>query len=78
MEDTIRDTIQLSTSTTERLNPCFNGRYYQRVMLQRKIKSNLVLILVLMEDTIRGLGVFNRDTRSVSLNPCFNGRYYQS
>ena len=36
------------------LNPCFNGRYSQRQELQRlESISTLVLILVLMEDTLR-------------------------
>ena len=38
---------------------------------------NVVLILVLMEDTLRGYtGIKKSSGRS--LNPCFNGRYSQS
>ena len=35
-----------------------------------------VLILVLMEDTLRGLDVFDTEIAG-GLNPCFNGRYSQ-
>ena len=38
--------------------------------------NNFVLILVLMEDTLRGRGLFQaRELHR--LNPCFNGRYSQ-
>ena len=38
------------------LNPCFNGRYSQRKKSSsRRSKNLLVLILVLMEDTLRVL-----------------------
>ena len=36
-----------------------------------------VLILVLMEDTLR-VAVFNDREDFLGLNPCFNGRYSQS
>ena len=36
-----------------------------------------VLILVLMEDTLRELSKAAYKTVSDSLNPCFNGRYSQ-
>ena len=35
------------------LNPCFNGRYSQRVTKGFDVDMNAVLILVLMEDTLR-------------------------
>ena len=35
------------------LNPCFNGRYSQRHLLKILLQTLLVLILVLMEDTLR-------------------------
>ena len=35
------------------LNPCFNGRYSQRQSLQFLALKPGVLILVLMEDTLR-------------------------
>ena len=37
-----------------------------------------VLILVLMEDTLRGDLPLNFENDIISLNPCFNGRYSQS
>ena len=37
-------------------------------------KKKLVLILVLMEDTLRGKVIFV-SLFSISLNPCSNGRY---
>ena len=36
------------------LNPCFNGRYSQRVSNIQALRLICVLILVLMEDTLRG------------------------
>ena len=43
----------------------------------RKQQDARVLILVLMEDTLRDLS--KREKNSAwSLNPCFNGRYSQS
>ena len=35
------------------LNPCFNGRYSQRPQRLRLVSGIKVLILVLMEDTLR-------------------------
>ena len=59
------------------LNPCFNGRYSQSDILQEDVASGQVLILVLMEDTLR-VGVASKENRNGGLNPCFNGRYSQS
>ena len=39
--------------------------------------KNQVLILVLMEDTLREVQVFEISPDEESLNPCFNGRYSQ-
>ena len=40
--------------STSCLNPCCNGRYYQRVQKKQvSIKLKFVLILVVMEDTLR-------------------------
>ena len=36
-----------------------------------------VLILVLMEDTLRVYMFLNQEAFSICLNPCFNGRYSQ-
>ena len=59
------------------LNPCFNGRYSQRFFQRKKLSLQKVLILVLMEDTLRD--DFERiQLQECSLNPCFNGRYSQS
>ena len=37
------------------LNPCFNGRYSQRYGLSKGRRTYCVLILVLMEDTLRDI-----------------------
>ena len=37
----------------------------------------IVLILVLMEDTLRDKKKFGSKIQKPSLNPCFNGRYSQ-
>ena len=54
MEDTLRAQYGASVQfTMQGLNPCFNGRYSQSpIQIQNKI-GELVLILVLMEDTLR-------------------------
>ena len=39
--------------------------------------GDYVLILVLMEDTLRVTGYICKDADVKSLNPCFNGRYSQ-
>ena len=47
-------TYSVIIDITDSLNPCFNGRYSQRVVLHLiSFKRMLVLILVLMEDTLR-------------------------
>ena len=60
------------------LNPCSNGRYSQRKFLKTLLKVAQVLILVLMEDTLRALIYLCIHYRPISLNPCSNGRYSQS
>ena len=54
MEDTLRANKTVCEEWTKRrLNPCFNGRYSQS---KKKFGSKIqkpVLILVLMEDTLR-------------------------
>ena len=54
MEDTLR-AINLvpNIASCACLNPCFNGRYSQRKVLAGKYLNCGVLILVLMEDTLR-------------------------
>ena len=58
------------------LNPCFNGRYSQSNIKHKKQRYGKVLILVLMEDTLRGEEK-KEGLNNLSLNPCFNGRYSQ-
>ena len=54
MEDTLRVYVTSSLHSNLRsLNPCFNGRYSQRKRNIRECSQPLVLILVLMEDTLR-------------------------
>ena len=36
-----------------------------------------VLILVLMEDTLRDTTKWQKQQKTMGLNPCFNGRYSQ-
>ena len=55
MEDTLRDNglISILRALTG-LNPCFNGRYSQRWLINILLTvETIVLILVLMEDTLR-------------------------
>ena len=57
MEDTLRDALADYNEANDvvRLNPCFNGRYSQRACWLPVLATKLiVLILVLMEDTLRG------------------------
>ena len=54
MEDTLRDeTFDYEVWQERSLNPCFNGRYSQRAKAVKNLKVKGVLILVLMEDTLR-------------------------
>ena len=49
-----------------------------RVIINHKNKDyEKVLILVLMEDTLRGVTIMEKKSIIESLNPCFNGRYSQ-
>ena len=59
------------------LNPCFNGRYSQSTPYQKNELILGVLILVLMEDTLRVRRELNISIKKLRLNPCFNGRYSQ-
>ena len=53
MEDTLR-AMSLGVATKENsLNPCFNGRYSQSLKIDATGATVRVLILVLMEDTLR-------------------------
>ena len=54
MEDTLRVKIWKNSMYKKLcLNPCFNGRYSQRTTSRHHLSCTIVLILVLMEDTLR-------------------------
>ena len=54
MEDTLREKSSGRRSKNLiSLNPCFNGRYSQSTGRIKKVRVEDVLILVLMEDTLR-------------------------
>ena len=54
MEDTLRVKEEIEKGKiTSRLNPCSNGRYSQSKEYENKQIFLQVLILVLMEDTLR-------------------------
>ena len=57
MEDILRVLYNYAKYINYRLNPCFNGRYSQRNYGNSEIRENehKVLILVLMEDILRGV-----------------------
>ena len=77
MEDTLRDMRRIIIKNNKSgLNPCFNGRYSQSKKKVRVEDPKTVLILVLMEDTLRAFTVTGYVCRD-GLNPCFNGRYSQ-
>ena len=80
MEDTLRDMASKSSSHSRLgLNPCFNGRYSQRGTVSYiSLAQLIVLILVLMEDTLRADNAADFVDYLECLNPCFNGRYSQS
>ena len=56
------------------LNPCSNGRCSARMRRATTMQVDAVLILVLMEDALRGVRRRHNGYRFVSLNPCSNGR----
>ena len=50
-----------------RLNPCSCGGWSQRIwQAALKINAKFVLILVLVEDGLRGLRVYNYDLRLIA------------
>ena len=77
MEDTLRGTTTAQSFHLQSLNPCFNGRYSQRLWKIKIAFTGYVLILVLMEDTLRESLPSALGVRQLGLNPCFNGRYSQ-
>ena len=69
MEDTLRVKISCSYSYVSCwcLNPCFNGRYSQRGgLLTADLDSGVVLILVLMEDTLREINSLRNELNKKS------------
>ena len=60
------------------LNPCFNGRYSQRVLSTTALKLYDCLNPCFNgRYSQRGLWVL-KSRKRICLNPCFNGRYSQS
>ena len=61
------------------LNPCCNGRCSLSTT-NKALPAYVaeVLILVVMEDTLRDFYSFAESKKSYSLNPCCNGRYSPS
>ena len=59
MEDTLRATLAGTPKVGKCLNPCFNGRYSQSICLIVNQQYVMVLILVLMEDTLRETNMLN-------------------
>ena len=53
MEDTLRVKLKLVELNLVSLNPCCNGRYSQSKQSCIYVDTARVLILVLMEDTLR-------------------------
>ena len=66
MEDTLRVEKKSIIESLVSLNPCSNGRYSQRDCDRFYIASSSVLILVLMEDTLRDCDRFYVASSSVS------------
>ena len=63
MEDTLRANANaLIPGDTFSLNPCFNGRYSQSNKQVCEEWTKRVLILVLMEDTLRALEILSLTT----------------
>ena len=60
------------------LNPCFSGTYSQSGN-EDAASTNFfdVLILVLVEHTLREAGYYYFATENMRLNPCFSGTYSQ-
>ena len=77
MEDTLRVTTIREHLSKGGLNPCSNGRYSQRDKSITILGQVMVLILVLMEDTLRVSKAAYKTVATFCLNPCSNGRYSQ-
>ena len=81
MEDGLRgaEIRRQALSRVVCLNPCFSGRWSVRRRYNRDdAEEDRVLILVLVEDGLRGES-FNQDLSGWDgLNPCFSGRWSAS
>ena len=78
MEDTLRVILLTYALGLDGLDPCFNGRYSQRFTQSHNRVGQVVLILVLMEGTLRDVVMSCALSKMKScLNPCSNGRYSQ-
>ena len=67
MEDTLRVAIDIHiVALFGSLNPCSNGRYSQSYNGYTVYKDDMVLILVLMEDTLRDYVKQRNDFSSMS------------
>ena len=60
------------------LNPYSNGRYSERMKKEEYSSLIEVLILILMEDTLRVVTRLTFVTKEKRLNPYSNGRYSES
>ena len=67
MEDTLRAMNNFSVTGYICLNPCFNGRYSQSLFETLVDRLRKVLILVLMEDTLRVISNFANNTKGLVL-----------
>ena len=76
MEDALRERLPEDKVISRAcLNPCSNGRCSARRSTDhRRHYRNYVLILVLMEDALRGPNNSHMQGVCESLNPCSNGR----
>ena len=79
MEDTLRVKEEIkSTGKINCLNPCFNGRYSQRVLCYDIINYKICLNPCFNGRYSQRRGRVMKLYMVLSLNPCFNGRYSQS
>ena len=76
MEDTLGVIYYGKETSYRSLNPCFNGRYSRSGQTNSSLnQTDVVLILVLMEDTLGAVKNLKVKGVNICLNPCFNGRY---
>ena len=76
MEDTLGAFQKVLIKMLHGLNPCFNGRYSRSGQTNSSLnQTDVVLILVLMEDTLGAVKNLKVKGVNICLNPCFNGRY---